>query len=147
MTTAAEAFAIVKNRITAGGLSVTLCWQNEDVQLPDTPAKFIYTEFLTDPADLVAFGGGVGRNLYRNPAQINSYVFVPRGSGITPAMQKAEQVAFLFRSYRDPDISCFDASVLPGGDGADFKPPGIDSEVANYFWALARTSLHFDQIG
>ncbi len=153
MTTASGAFAVIKSRLEGGGLSVPLRWQNEDkdstgqVELPDTPTTFIYSEFLTDPSRLVSFGGGRGSNRYRNPARFVSYVFVPKGDGLAIATNKAEAVAALFRSYRDSDISCFDATVYPGGDGASLKPPGLNSEVNNYFWACCETRLFFDLIG
>jgi hypothetical protein len=150
MTTASTAFAVIKSRIEANkptGISV-LRWQNEDGDaLPDVPAAFLYTEFLADPAALISFGGGRGNNRYRNPARITAYVFVPRGEGLTSALDLAEQVAALFRSYRDSDISCLDATVYPGGDGANLKPPGLSSEVDNYFWASVEVSLFFDLIG
>lgn len=154
MTTASQARAAIRTRIEAGAIvnagnsAVPLRWQNEDGDpLPDQPAAFVYTEFLTDPAQLVSFGGGRGANRYRNPARIDSYVFVPRGEGLDQAELIAEQIAALFRSYRDSDIQCFEATVYPGGDGASLKPPGLSSEVENYFWAVAEISLFFDQIG
>lgn len=153
MTTASQARAVVRARIEAGGISVPLRWQNEatdsngSIDLPDTPSPFVYTEFLTDPQQLASFGGGRGSNRYRNPARIDSYVFVPKGEGLDEAEQIAEQIATLFRSYRDTDISCFDATVYPGGDGAALKPPGLTSEVGNYFWAVVEISLFFDTIG
>jgi hypothetical protein len=158
VTTATQAFGVVKariesNRPSLNGVLVLLRWQNQDEDtdgnrsLPDVPAPFAYTEFVTDPARLAGFGGGRGRNLYRNPARIDCYVFVPRGWGLEIATDIAEQFATLFRSYRDGDISCFDASVYPGGNGSDIKPPGVQSDVDNYYWAICEISLHFDQVG
>ena len=138
MTTATAAFNIIKARLEANipndslGNAVGLRWQNEDGdRLPDTPAPFIYTEFLADPAQLVSFGGGRTANRYRHPARIDFYIFVPRGWGLAEATTIAETVAALFRSFRDTDISCFEATVYPGGSGSDLKPPGLDSEVDN----------------
>ncbi len=150
MTTASAAYAVIRSLIEANKpASVTaLRWQNEDGDpLPDLPAPFLYTEFVTEPSSLVSFGGGKGANRYRNPARIECFAFVPRGEGLQVATDLAEQIATLFRSYRDADISCFDATVYPGGDGANLKPPGLSSEVNNYFWAAAEVSLFFDQIG
>lgn len=150
MTTAAEAFAVLKARAIANKPAKVdaLRWQNEDGDpLPDDPCNFIYTEFLTDRGSIAAFGGGRSNNRYRNPARLEAYVFVPRGQGNEIALQIAEQYAAIFRSYRDADISCFDASVLPGGDGADLKPKGITSRVSNYFYACVEVSLFYDLIG
>ena len=153
MTTAAQARASIEARVAANlptnddSNEVTVYWQNQPVTLPDTPAPFVYAEFLTDPAELASFGSGRSGNRYRNPARIDFYVFVPRDEGMTEAESIAEQLATLFRSYRDSSISCFDASVLPGGDGAALKPPGITSEVSNYFFAVTEVSLFFDIVG
>jgi hypothetical protein len=115
--------------------------------LPDTPSPFVYWEFITDRASLVGFGGGRGANLYRNPARLDAYVFVPTDEGLDEAEAIAEQIAALFRSYRDSNISCFDATVFPGGDGSSIKPSGLNSPVGNYFYTVAEISLYFDQIG
>jgi hypothetical protein len=155
MTTASGAFAVIRARCVANkpaGLSA-FRFQGEDadtngdVELPDTPAAFAYVEFLAEPAQLVSYGGGRGANRYRHPMRIVFYVFVPRGVGLSVATDLAEQLATLFRSYRDDDISCFDATVYPGGNGADLKPPGLSSEVNNYFWASVEVSGFYDLIG
>jgi hypothetical protein len=142
------------NIVDAGGDPVPLRWQNEfkdsngKVDLPDKPAAFIYTEFTAGRANGPAgFGGGAGRNLYRNPCSVVAYVFVPRGKGLDDAEAIAEQVAVLFRSFRTGDVTFLDASVYPGGDGALLKPPGLESEVGNYFWACCEANGFFNLIG
>jgi len=153
MATASQAYAALRSRIEGGGLPIPLRWQNVDadsaglVPLPDTPAPFIYGEFLVESVDLAGFGGGRFKNLYRNQACLYLWVFVPRGWGLEPALDYAEQAAVLLRSYRTPDISCFAAWVLPGGDGAVLQPPGLRSEVNAYFYAFVEVELHFDQTG
>ncbi len=159
MTTATQARTVMRTRLEAGNVTnsdsraVPFRWQNEaadsqgEVELPDTPSPFVYVEFNADRGTLASFGGGRGANRYRNPARLEAYVFVPKGEGLDEAEAIAEQIAVLFRSYRDADISCFDASVYPGGDGEELKPKGISSEVGNYFWACCEVSLFFDQIG
>jgi len=158
VTTASEARAAFRTRlapgaITLGGQPVPLRWQNETLdstgarRLPDTPAPFVYSEFLVEGAAIVAYGAGRGGNTHRNRARVDSYVFVPKGTGLDAAEAIAEQIAALFRSYRDQHISCFEAVVMPGGDGAELKPAGLSSEVGNYFWAACEIRLHFDQIG
>ncbi len=153
MTTASQAYGALRTRLEESapiynGALIILRWQNEDGgPLPDDPAPFVYGEFITERGRLAGFGGGRGRNLYRNPAVFDLYVFVPRGVGLAPASDLAESIAVLFRSFRSEHVSCFDASVLPGGDGADLKPPGLSSEVGNYFWASVEVSLFYDQVG
>ena len=157
MTTAKDARLEMRTRMEGGGLSVPLRWQNEakdsngSVELPDTRSPFVYSEFINEGPEFgrgpSAFGGGAGRNLYRNNARWESYVFVPKSEGMDRAETIAEQIAALFRSYRSSGVSCYDATVYPGGDGADLKPPGLTSEVGNYFWARCEVQLTFEQIG
>lgn len=141
--------------VYAVGSPLPLRFQNEEsdslgnVALPDMPSPFAYLELNAERGDIASFGGGRGNNLYRNPARIEGFVFVPKGEGLDRAESLAEQLAALFRSYRDDAISCFDASVYAGGDGADLKPIGVANAVdlGRYFYAAFEVSLHFDQIG
>lgn len=146
MTTASEAYKAIRAIIDAG-ITVPRRWQNETKPLPNSPEPFIYTEILIDPGELKSYGGGRFRNLYRNFGNVESYAFVPAGVGVDPALALAEQVATLFRSHRDTKISCFQASVMPLGNGSQMKPPGLSSEVGNYYCAVCDVVLFFDQIG
>ncbi len=153
MTTTSEAFNVLKGVLKGDSTLPPIRWQNEDedsqgnVRLPDIPAPFLYAEFLTEPSVLASFGGGRYRNRYRTPGRLEIYVFVPKGWGLVPATDYAEQAASLLRSYRDDIVSCSTATVYPGGDGAALKPPGLPSEVSNYFWSVAEVDLFFDLIG
>lgn len=152
-TTVVQAYKVLRGIMAAGITDVPIRWQNENDdsqgnrRLPDEPSPFVYVEFLTDPGDLVAFGGGPGANLYRHPGRLEIYCFVPRGVGLIPAIDLAERCATLYRSYRDDDVLCTVATAYPGGDGATIQPPGISSEVANYFYAVTEVDLKFDLIG
>lgn len=152
MTTATQAYNIIRGVIEAG-MTIPLRWQNEDadsdgqVALPDVPAPFIYGEFITEQTEIAGFGGGRMSNLYRNRGRLDLYIFVPRGAGLTFALDYAEQAAALLRSYRDSSVSCFGATVYPGGDGAALQPPGLASEVNAYFWAACEIEVQFDQVG
>lgn len=152
MTTASGAFAAIKSRLTGvgSGISITLRWQGEDGgDLPDTPTAFAYVMFNNEGSGGMptAFGGGRGSNLYRCRALVEAFVFVPSRQGLAVALDHAETIAARLRSFRDTDISCFAADVIPMGDGAQAAPPGLQSEVNNYQCALVEVSLHFDQIG
>lgn len=159
MTTASQARAAVRSRIESGNVvdagsqPVPFRWQNEaadslgNIPLPDTPAPFVYVEFDNDGpggSGPTAYGGGRGANLYRNMAWVAAYVLVPKDEGVNEAEAIAEQIAVLLRSHRDEHISCFEATVYPGGSGADLKLP---VDVGNYFWAMCEARLWFDQIG
>jgi hypothetical protein len=154
-TTASQAIAAIKARIEAGGLAFPRRYQgeaadsNERVSLPDTPAIFAFIVFNNEGSGRgpAAFGGGRGSNLYRNQATVDAYVFAPNGEGLSVATDAAEQLATLLRSFRDSDISCFSADVIPVGPGSSIAPPGLSSAVNDYQCAVAVIALHFDQIG
>lgn len=147
MATVAAAFAALRARID-GATSLPLYWQYEDnTQLPDTPASFGYVEMIVDPGFVAGFGGGVGANLHRNPGRLLVWVFTPKGQGMAASLPVAESIAALLRTYRTSDVSCFSATVRPGGDGAAIAPPGMASAVNNYYWALVDVEISFDQIG
>src|SRR4051794_26344270 len=106
--TAAQALAVIKAQL-ASGISFPLYWQGDDAPtLPDTPAAFGFVVFNNEGSGRspAAFGGGTGRNLYRNRASVEAYVFSPLGEGAAVVMGYAESVAAKLRSYRTGDISC-----------------------------------------
>lgn len=148
--TASQALAAVRARLEGGSIPFPLRWQGENSgALPDTPATFAFIVFNNDGSGRgpTAYGGGRGANLYRNQATVEAYVFSPSGEGLAVAMDAAETLAALLRSYRDSSISCFAADVIPVGEGSKIAPPGLASEVSNYQCAVAEIALTFDQIG
>jgi len=148
MTTASQAFAVIKARLEANPGLGPYRWPNEDAPaLPDTPASFVFIDFNPDRGFFAAFGGGRGANEQHNTAALTLYQFVPRGEGLASATDKAEALAALFRSYRDADISCFAASVIPGGSGSLMRPPGVESEVDNYYFCVAEIELFYRLLG
>jgi hypothetical protein len=154
MPTAKEAYETLRAVVEAGNLSIPVRWKyenddsNGDVPLPDTPAPFIYGDWIVESVDLVAFGGGRFHNTYRNKACLYLWVFVPNGWGLIPSLDYAEQAAVLLRSYRDEVVSCTAAWVVAGGEGSALQPPGLRaSEVNNYSYSFVETEMWFDQIG
>lgn len=149
MTTATGALAAVKARLGASLGGISIYYQNESVTLPDTPAAFAYVELENFGSGLgpASFGGGSGANRYRNQAVVAAYVFAPNGEGAEVAMNHAETIAAQLRSYRDADVSFRNADVRPIGAGSNIEPPGLNSEVGNYWCAVAECSFFFDQIG
>lgn len=144
----------MKARLAApgSGIAVPIYWRGDVVPpLPDTPAPFLYFIFDNEGSGRrgpTAFGGGQGRNLYRNSAVVMGFAFQPRGAGaLIAASQLAEMAASRCRSYRDADLSVQNADVLPAGPGSNLAPPGLNSPVNNYQCSVAEIVLHFDQIG
>jgi hypothetical protein len=156
MATITTALAAIRARLEAvaitdaQGNTLPFRWQGEDGgDLPGTPAAFAYVELENYGAGRfpAGYGGGSGNNLYRNEGQINAFVFVPNGQGLSVAVALAEQVAARLRSFRDSTVSCFSASVHPIGEGTSIAPKGMNSEVNNYTCAVVEIAFHFDQIG
>lgn len=150
-TTTSAAYALLKGIATSNqpaGLTEGYRWENEDGEpLPDEPAPFAFGTFAVDRQQLIAVGGGLGQNLYRYRGYFTLYVFGPKNKGLTQTSDLAETLAAHYRSYRSGDVTVWSASALPGGDGAAIKPPGLSSEVGNYFFAVCEVELTFDQIG
>ena len=148
--TASEAFAAIRSRLDSAGFSFPLYYHGDElVILPDTPTTFAFAVFNNEGSGRgpVAFGGGVGSNLYRSNARLEAYVFAPSGVGLAVAMDAAETIATTLRSFRNDSISCFSADVIPVGSGSTIDVPALDSEVSNYQCAVAEVFLQFDQIG
>jgi hypothetical protein len=151
-TTASQAFAEIRARLDAAdsGISIPRFYQGDDPPiLPDTPAPFVFFVFNNEGSGSgpVGYGGGRGRNLYRNRGSVEAYTFSPLGEGLQVVCDHAETVAARMRSYRSAGLSCFSADVIPIGPGSSISVPGLTSEVSNYQCAVAEIALQFDQIG
>lgn len=151
-TTASQAFADIRARLGAidAGISIPLYFQGDDAPiLPDTPAAFVFIVLNIEGSGgrPAGYGGGTGRNLYRNRGTIEAYVFSPIGEGFETVCGHAETIAERLRSYRSESLSCFSADVIPIGPGSSISVPGLSSEVSNYQCAVAEIVMHFDQIG
>jgi hypothetical protein len=114
--------------------------------LPNTPAPFVFTFFGASRSGVIEVGGGAGANRHRNPGVAAILVFVPNDWGEPPATDIAEAFAKLFRSYKDNGVTVEDATVYPGGHGADIAVPGL-TEPGNYIWAGCEVEFYFDLIG
>jgi len=155
MTSATGAYDALRARltagITAGIITIPLRYPGEDNgPLPDTPADFGYVVFdnMGSRPGPVAFGGGNGRNLYRNLAALTVFVFVPNRSGVRRATVEADAIADWMRSFRNADIFCRSADASPVGDGASIAPPGLQrNELNNYLCAVVEVDVSFDTIG
>lgn len=152
MTTIVGARAAVKTRIQASGSGITIPLRfkgDQQSPLPDTPTAFAFVVFNNEGSGggPTAFGGGRGNNLYRNQGTVEIWVFSPNDEGEDVVLAHAETIAAWMRSFRDSDISCFSADVIPVGEGSSVAPPGLASEVNNYQCALVEITMHFDQIG
>lgn len=140
MTTVATVHAAIKSRLAAQLPAVTFRYQNETAPLPDTPATYVFVELNVLKQNLAGFGGGRFANLYRSDGFILALILMPISTaGVDAGLQLAEQVAAVFRSYRDSDISCVDATV---------RPEIGRTEEGNYTMvASVEVTVTFDQIG
>src|SRR6266496_2964044 len=149
-TTTSQALAAIRTQVGTAGITFPIYWQGEDVPpLPDTPATFAFVVFNNEGSGRgpVAFGGGRGNNLYRNQVTVEAYVFAPSGEGLEVATTAAELIAASLRSFRNDNISCYSADVIPIGPGSSLSVPGLSSIVSAYQCAVAEAFLTFDQIG
>lgn len=152
MTTASQALAALRSRLSGAGLSFTVYWHGDDQPvLPDEPTTFAFMILNNDGSGFspAGFGGGLGSNLYRNRATLEAYVFAPPtgADGMGPVMDIAELIAARFRSFRDSNVFVQAADVEPIGEGSNISVPGLETAVNNYLCAVAVVKLHFDQIG
>lgn len=150
-TTESQARAAVRAQLPGSAFAFPIYWQGDAAPtLLDKPAPFAFVVFNNQGSGgrPAAFGGGRGRNLFRNRVMIEVFVFSPIGSetGATPASDRAEQIASRLRGFRDVDISCYAADVIFIGPGSAISLPGL-GDVNNYQCAVAEITLTFDQIG
>lgn len=150
--TTKEAIAALRARLDAAdsGITIPMHW-NGDVApvLPDTPAPFAFIVFENEGAGSApaSYGGGRGRNLWRNRAVLEAFVFAPIGDPQSTVLDHAEAIASRLRSFRDASVSCFSADVMPVGPGSSIAPPGLRSEVSSYQCAVCEVDVVFDLVG
>lgn len=145
MATVVTATAALKSRAGTAIGGVPVFWFKDNNVLPDPPSPFVWFELEVHRSELVGFGGGRGENLYRNFCELLGYLAVERGRGVEYGGPLAEGIAATFRSFRDDNVSCFDATASPTSEiTADVTE---DLEVGNYDWYLIATTCHFDQVG
>ncbi|WP_445488596.1 hypothetical protein [Rhodopseudomonas sp. RCAM05734] len=154
MPTASEANATIRAVIEGAapldpnsGEAIPLRWRGEDnPPLPDRPAPFAFTLFGARRSGVIETGGGRGANRHRNHGVAEIFVFVPKDWGERYGTDFAEAFAAALRPYRANGVSCEDATVYPGGDGAEIAVPGL-AEPGNYFWSACEVNFYFDLIG
>jgi hypothetical protein len=149
-TTTSQALAAIRAQVATASLTFPIYWQGEDVPpLPDTPSTFAFVVFNNEGSGgrPMAFGGGLGNNLYRNRAFLEAFVFAPEGEGLSVATDAAELVAASLRSFRSGSISCFASDAKPVGPGSSISVPGLTSVVSSYMCAVAEATITFDLIG
>jgi hypothetical protein len=151
MSSILDALNAVRSRLGAvgSGITIPLYFKGDQNPLPDTPSPFAFVMLNNDGSGggPTAFGGGNGRNLYRNFALVEAFVFSPLGEGEAVVLGYAETIAAWLRSYRTGDIFIRAADVIPIGEGSKVSVPGLANPVNNYACALVEGSMTFDQIG
>jgi hypothetical protein len=148
MATIDQAIAAVRARLDAAGLPFPVYYHGDTPpELAAVASPFAFIVFNNEGSSVTAYGGGRGKNLYRNRARVEAFVFSPAWYGMEMTASRAEMVAAQLRSYRDDVISCFEADVIPVGQGSSLSVPGLVSEVSNYNAAIVEAVLMFDQIG
>jgi hypothetical protein len=139
MTTVAAAQAVIRSLLETQLPALSFKWQNEKFIVPNTPAPFAHVELIVEGMEIIAFGGGRGANLQRTIGRIEAQVMVAANTAVATGLATAEDIAAVFRGYRDADISCFACEVFPE-TGAT-----IDGNYAHV--ATTIVDLHFDKTG
>ena len=152
MSSTSQAAAAIRARLSAddSGINLPLRFQGEKFEpLSDVPEAFAFVVFNNEGSGgrPAAYGGGAGRNLYRNRATVEAYVFAPNNEGMSAVLDYAETIAARLRSFRDTTVSCFSADVIPIGPGSSIAPAGLEMPVSLFQCAVAEVVLQFDQVG
>lgn len=158
MTTPSDAHVFIRSYLEAsipvdgaafGGAAIDLRWHGDRQKaLPSEASPFAFTFFDTvSRARPIEMGGGRGRNRLRNFGTADVFVFTPKFTGLKRATDIAEQVAALFRPVNQSGVHVESATVYPGGPGSEIKPPGLESDVAKYFWSCCSIEFYHDQVG
>lgn len=142
LATTKQALAAIKARL-AGFTALPCFYQNDNNQLSDTPASFVYVLFETHNQNHAAYGGGRGQNRWRTLGSLEMFVFVPTGQGTDDALDYAEELAVLFRGQRFGGVSCEAVQIDPNA----MKAQAVRDLAGNYYAVSAIADLYFDQVG
>ncbi|MDR7034495.1 hypothetical protein [Mesorhizobium sp. BE184] len=117
-----ETFDIVVAQLGDNWTLTPVVFENEDYQLPDTPAPFVSVEIYGDFFDQASIGAGErDDNLWREGGEIFLHVMTPNGTGSRQARQYAKQLVNLFRGQDIDGVRFLDASIGAGDPGRSFS--------------------------
>jgi hypothetical protein len=114
MTDISTAYTAIRSRLDGTAGLIPLRYADDVTPLPDEPEAFARVEILTDRAQLAAFGGGAGNNLWRTDARIEAQVLIPLGTDEADGLASAEAIAAVFRGQSFSGLQCLAAEVYPG---------------------------------
>lgn len=126
---------------------VPVYWAKDNNVLPDPPKPFVFFELEVARQRIASLGGGRGANLYRYPCELLGWLAIGRGRSAEHGASVAESIAAVFRSFRDGDVSCGDATPRPVTEVTEMAAGSMRASAGNYDWYLITVRLHFDQIG
>lgn len=143
-----EALTTLNNKLNSAIADVPVIADgNQDYIVPDIPATFLFVDAYIWDNRIADFGGGLGKNRYRNRGSYDVYCLIPKGYGQDLALDYAQRVRDAFSSFRVDDLLVEYVLITPGGDGSTLQLVGISSDVDNYYFAVAEVSFYFDEIG
>ncbi|MFU0504011.1 hypothetical protein [Pseudaminobacter sp. NGMCC 1.201702] len=90
------AFDAIHDHLVARWAATDLVFENEDYQLPDVPAHFVYVEVFGDLLEQDTFGAPQN-NEWLETGQVYLHVMTPNGTGSGEARTLARDLSYLFR--------------------------------------------------
>ncbi len=113
------AFDSIEARLRQGWAETPLVFENEDFELPDTPAAFVYVEVVGDSywQDTI---GIPQANEWQEEGAIYLHVMAPAGTGSAQSRQIGDRLMYLFREQQAGDLNFREMSIGAGEPGKQF---------------------------
>lgn len=108
-----------------------LFYENEDYDLPGSPAAFVYVEIFGDTFNMETMGAP-GANLWEEAGIAYLHVMVPAYSGTTTARTLATSLMNLFREQPVGSLIITEMSIGAGEPGREF--PNYWALTLSIFW-------------
>ena len=94
-------------------------YENDDYQLPDTPAPFVFVEIVGDTYEQDTMGAPRA-NMWLERGMTYLHVMVPSGTGSRSGRVLANNLLYLFREQSIGELHMPEMSIGAGEPGRDF---------------------------
>lgn len=114
-----NAFDLIHDHLVNSWTETAIVFENEDFDLPDTPAHFVYVEVVGDTYEQDTFGAP-RNNLWLEAGVVFLHVETPVGTGSAEARQISNRLTYLFREQPLAGIRFRRMSIGAGEPGKTF---------------------------